>query len=322
MTIKSFLKVAFAFTVVFWLIAKGQLDFSLITKSVDNLKFLAFGFCIITILVSLGGYRWKILLEIKSQKTLPIIDVMKVNWIGLFFSSFLPGIVTGDVIKLFYAKELDESLDKTFLMMSIILDRTLGLSGLVLLMGVFSFFNYEALSNLGSNMEAVLRLNMFIFFSIILVLMFLFLPFSLIYPLVTKVKDFPLIGPLIFKIYTHLRDIENDKKSVVSCLLLSIFIQFLHIIAFLVLTYPFYEKPISLSWAFSLIPLGDIAIALPISPSGLGVGHVAFQSLFEFIGINNGANLFNIYFIVMISVNCLGVFPYIFAGKKYFSVKT
>ncbi len=316
MLIKSLLKITFALSIVSWLVAKGQLDFSLIIKNGDNFKYLALAFGIIVIQFLIGGYRWKVLLEIKSLKALSFIDIIRINWIGLFFNSFLPGNITGDVVKIFYIKKLDQSLDKTFLIMSIILDRSLGLSGLILIMGFFSFFNYEALSSLSPNMEIILKLNILIFFSVIVFLLFLFLPLNCPYLIFKVIKKISSIWPFILKIYEHLRNIEKDKKSLLFCLLLGLIMQFLHIISFLIATFPFYEKSINFFWAFSIIPLGDIAMIFPISPAGLGVGHMVFQSLFKFIGVNNGANLFNVYFIVMISVNFLGFFPYIFSGKN------
>jgi hypothetical protein len=68
--------------------------------------------------------------------------------------------------------------------------------------------------------------------------------------------------------------------------------------------------------AIAFLPLGLMALALPVAPSGLGVGHAIFQKLFEFSGIENGASLFNIYFIVTLSVNLLGVIPYLLSKRK------
>ena len=54
----------------------------------------------------------------------------------------------------------------------------------------------------------------------------------------------------------------------------------------------------------------------PLSPAGIGLGHVVFDQIFELIGISGGANYFNLYFLYLISVNSLGFFPYMFGGKK------
>ena len=64
-----------------------------------------------------------------------------------------------------------------------------------------------------------------------------------------------------------------------------------------------------------IFPIGNILIALPLAPGGLGVGHLAFDSLFQLIGIKDGANIFNLVFVINMSLNLLGAIPY-FLMKK------
>ena len=59
------------------------------------------------------------------------------------------------------------------------------------------------------------------------------------------------------------------------------------------------------------MPIGMMAVAVPISPAGLGVGHAIFDGLFKLYGTFNGASLFNLYFLTTISVNLMGIFPYL-----------
>lgn len=316
--VKLLLKIVLALGLVLWLVSKGQLDFSLVEESINHLNLLFAGFALLLGQSVLIGIRWKILLETKSASPLPTLKTISINWIGLFFSVFLPGVVTGDLVKLLYAKDLDPSLGKTFLIMSMVLDRALGLSGLILLMVFFSIINYNELTNLGPQMTTLLSFNGFLFFCILFFLSLLFLPSNLRNPLVRLSGRLPLLGRHISKTMAQIWIVGANKKAVGQCLLLSIVIQFIHVWAFWIITSPFYVRPLEFSWAFSLIPLGDIAIAIPISPAGIGVGHVVFQRLFELVGIHNGANLFNLYFLVIVSVYLLGLFPYLLARKKHF----
>ena len=66
----------------------------------------------------------------------------------------------------------------------------------------------------------------------------------------------------------------------------------------------------------SLIPLGLIATAIPISPAGIGVGHVAFENLYNLSGLKEGANIFNLFIINQILIYLLGVFPFLFYRRK------
>ena len=65
-----------------------------------------------------------------------------------------------------------------------------------------------------------------------------------------------------------------------------------------------------------LIPLGLIATAIPISPAGLGIGHVAFENLYSLFGVKGGANIFNLFIIPQIFVYLLGFFPFILYRKN------
>ena len=65
----------------------------------------------------------------------------------------------------------------------------------------------------------------------------------------------------------------------------------------------------------AIFPIGILTTALPIAPAGLGIGHVAFDRLYALIGQENGANIFNIYFVSMVAFNLLG-------SLSYLSIKT
>ena len=65
----------------------------------------------------------------------------------------------------------------------------------------------------------------------------------------------------------------------------------------------------------SIVPFAVIIASLPVSPAGIGVGHLAFDQFYEMLGLSGGSNVFNIVLISQLLPNLLGVFPYIFSGK-------
>ena len=95
--------------------------------------------------------------------------------------------------------------------------------------------------------------------------------------------------------------------------------QMLGITAFWILSAPYFSGNVHvpIKFAFTFIPLGLVTVAIPITPSGLGVGHAAFDHLFGYFGVNNGASLFNFYFISVSLVNLFGIIPYIFSSYKF-----
>ena len=59
-----------------------------------------------------------------------------------------------------------------------------------------------------------------------------------------------------------------------------------------------------------LAPLGLMVTAIPVTPAGLGVGQVAFLSLFHMFGTSQGANLYTLYAASFVLINLSGAFLY------------
>ena len=56
-----------------------------------------------------------------------------------------------------------------------------------------------------------------------------------------------------------------------------------------------------------LMPIGLITTAIPLAPGGIGIGHVAFESLYQLVGVAGGADIFNMY-IIQLAVYLMGEF--------------
>lgn len=314
--IKSLLKLLFAVALVYWLISSGKLDLTLIRKSFQVGPQWLIAFILVATQSLLGTFRYRLLLETKTQKSLGLLQVLKLNYIGLFFSSMLPGAVTGDLIKLVYVKKMDHQLSKTFLITVTLLDRIIGLAGLLFLSGCFSFIYFSEVTALSPRIAQIIQLNLFLFLGTILFMGSLFAPSFLQKAFSDLIKKIPLIGKKIANLLEQLFSLRENKKDLIICFTLSALSQFLGILAFWIISSPFYSGHLPLQYAFTFIPVGLIATAIPISPGGLGVGHVLFANLFSYVNIHNGASLFNLFFLCNFAHNFLGVIPYLLSGKK------
>ena len=156
---KNVVKFALAGGIVAYLISKGKLDLSLLGRAWEAKAAWVMCALFIVAQILIATYRWKCLVEIKSEKKLPLFSVLMTTWIGLFFSSVLPGAVTGDLVKLVYARNLDRKLDKTFLLTTILMDRVIGLIGLLCLLGIFSIFSYSRIVAAAPPMQPRLFFN-------------------------------------------------------------------------------------------------------------------------------------------------------------------
>lgn len=126
----------------------------------------------------------------------------------------------------------------------------------------------------------------------------------------------PFIGHHIEKILAQIWAMGENKKKVINALIMSMVFHANNVLAIWLICTPFLNAPLTLGKAFTFVPLGLMATAVPISPAGMGVGHAIFGTLFGYYGITGGASLFNLYFLSMVFINLLGLFPYLVLGKR------
>jgi uncharacterized membrane protein YbhN (UPF0104 family) len=311
----TILKLAVAFALLYWLLQSGKLDLALVGKLVKNPLSVLIAVSLAISNLWVMSIRWRGILEARNSVHIPLLGLVKANWIGQFFSSVLPGSVTGDLIKMIYVEKYDQNFSKKFVFATILIDRVMGLCGLILLVGLTSvFFQAHILENAPAT-KPLLMFN-YLLSACVLVGMAVYVFF---HEFVHKI--FRLGEKILFpKIWQKCGDLWNDlvmiKKQILKALCLSLFLQFSGVLIFWSLIYPFIEGKMDFIQALAFIPLGLMTLALPVAPSGLGVGHAIFQKLFEFSGIDNGASLFNLYFVVTLLVNLCGVVPYLLSKKR------
>ncbi len=311
----NLLKFSIAAALVGWLLSSGKLDFKLLASLKDHplAVFLAIFLSVLNFL--LISFRWRSILGARSTAEIPISGMVKISWIGQFFSSVLPGSVSGDLVKILYVQKFDQAFSKQFLFASILIDRVMGLSGLILLVGINSLCFSGHILNNAPAMEPLLRFNYFLVMMIIAsVGIFMYWHKHIRSVLIFLQSKF--LSGLFTRVISLWDDLVMIRSRMLKAVALSILIQLIGVVIFWSLVYPFVGGHMDFVQALAFIPLGLMTLALPIAPSGLGVGHAIFQKLFEYSGIENGASLFNIYFVVTLLVNVLGVIPYLLSKRK------
>ena len=319
--VKNIIKLGIAFGLIYWLVESGKLDFSLLKQVFSSpLTILAITALMLTdhFIVAV---RLKLILMRKASKNLSTFKIFISNWIGIFFNAVLPGSVTGDVIKVFYLQDLDEKLDKKFLLVAVFMDRVMGLIGLVTIGGIISGINYSTLSSLSNDVKILVQVNLFILLCVVLTLLTLFFYQKLPHQIAKPFRDIKILGNIVKKLEVLWNDLCLFRKNIIKLLVLSIFIQAFAIIIFWYIAEPYAAGEFTLATAFTVLPAGMISIAIPIAPGGLGVGHVVFEKLLAFFNISNGADLFNIYFFFVLFTNLTGVVPYMLYRKKSKEIK-
>ncbi len=234
-------------------------------------QFLVFPILAFFAAIVLGALRWGKLLEIQGIE-FEFAPLLKLTYISVFFSNFLPGLVGGDAVKLFYT--LRKTRKTAGILASIIFDRILGVSAL-LVIAVFTLpFSF--------NVPEIKKISLFVLILFILFLIAVFLFFNL--------KNSPILRKIykinVFDLGNKIKTFKNSmvlyrkEKNILSyAFILALAIQFFIVAScyfvglFLNLRIPFY-------YFLLFVPIIQLITFLPITIGGIGTREWTFVLLF------------------------------------------
>jgi len=119
------IRLAVAVGLIAWLVCGGKLKPSDIASALTQRPGWVFAAAILyAVATFIGMIRWWVLLAAQGVR-LRAWDIVHLSFIGFVFSSYIPGSVSGDLVKAYYIAR--ETHKKTGAVMSVLLDRMLGL---------------------------------------------------------------------------------------------------------------------------------------------------------------------------------------------------
>ncbi len=306
------LKLAVAFGMIFWMIKSGKLDMASLKVFMDHpwALFACFVYWLFFGLLC-GSTRWFLLLR-GLGIALPYFQAIRLSLIGLFFNSAMPGAVGGDVIKAIYISKSAHHGQKGATLVSIVLDRVVGLYGLFTFAALVSIVAWNGLSQ-NPILSHMSQIVLFLFGAITLAFAHV-----LFHPKRFDVVDKVLSVSLLRKfrgLYHSLLRYREAKSSLFLAWLISIGIQGASILLYWKIAELLTEQNIGFVKFCTAAPLAILATAIPLAPGGLGVGHVAFERILAFVGVDGGANIFNVVFLTSMAFNFTGIIPYLMQSK-------
>lgn len=238
-------------------------DVSQIVSMLRKIGFLPFLIACFLYILSIGGasWRWKLLLPDRFT----FRKLFSLYMIGAFFSSFLPGVIGGDVVKAYYLNKDAKKLSLT--LASVFMDRYLGYVSLMLI-GMLSY--PFALQFFG---ESVYRWVMPVIFVAFVIGSVLFFGLRL-------GKRFKTVS----EFYEYFVLLKTKKDVIAKAIVISLGVQAAGLVAVAVLASAMGEK-IPVLMLLVLLPIIITITSLPISISGLGVREGSFVVLLGLIGI-------------------------------------
>lgn len=303
-------KVGVLIGILAYLIESGRLDAasaSILLDSPRTTVILLFnvGFG----MIGLNAVRWWVLMR-AQHISVSFWRTFAITMVSFFFNSFLPGALSQDVVRgVYILRGRREGEQSAQLVFSVVLDRYLGAIGMVLalLAGLWG------LPEIGDTLlpkYAIYGLSGFGLAGC-MVLILLLSRWQRIDWLAEKASHLPKVGPFLLKTVVVLRAYKGQWGVLGVALGLSLATQIIFVWAvYWVLQV---MQPNDLSFAVHLfcVPLAEMATIIPLTPAGAGVGHAVMEFAYQAFGLTVGAELFNVYFMVFISVSLLGGIPYL-----------
>ncbi|HTZ75000.1 MAG TPA: lysylphosphatidylglycerol synthase transmembrane domain-containing protein [Candidatus Aquilonibacter sp.] len=217
---------------------------------------------------------------------LSLIRALDLNLVSSFFATFLPGAAGGDLAKLFYAAKENKG-RRAEIVTTITFDRAVGLFSILLLPVLFAPLFIPLIRGVRT-----LQILLTISAALALAMLGAFLLCLYSQPRMIRVarwlSRFLPGQQLPERVVASIGAYRGQWRILLLALGASL-VSNLTLIAATGLAI-LLISPASLSLKMCLvIPMGDVANSLPLTPGGLGVGETAFSALFRVAGLAGGA---------------------------------
>ena len=239
---------------------------------------------------------------------LSLANSLELNLVSSFFATFLPGATGGDVAKLFYAASENKG-RRTEIVTVVLFDRVIGLFSILLLPLFFAPFFQPLIHAVPVLRDLLLSALALALGMLLTFLVFLSYP-SPVTRLSRSVFRFLRLDKFVERIAGTIVTYRRSAGILLGALALSLLAN-LSLIAITALAILLLH-PSSMSMRMCLvIPLGDLANNLPLTPGGLGVGESAYNVLFRAVGLEGGAEALLCWRIWRAAVGLIGLVLYL-----------
>lgn len=303
-------------SILVYLVQSGRLNFEKLMLFKDAPEILAMMIgVLVLVVVPMATFRWWLLLRAIGVQVKPK-QIFILTWIGNFFNTTLPGAVTGDVVKGYYVIKAQQEEGRTRAFMTLLIDRFVGLFGLIVMAFLALVLNLELILS-QERLHSLAWMITILFGGTVLFYTITLFPFKEGRdPFIRFFQRLPA-KKISLKVYSAFKSYQHQKTTLLLTLLLAIGIHTLIALLFFQVANLMGIEDMELATQFFLMPIGLITVAIPLAPGGIGIGHAAFESLYQLVGYSGGADIFNLFIIVQLGVFLLGGIPYFLYSSKY-----
>jgi glycosyltransferase 2 family protein len=240
-----------------------------------DVRWLLAGVLIYGVVEFLSGLRWVLLLRVQGVG-LGVGRTFALVLIGMFFNFFLPSGAGGDVVKIYYLLKETHG-QRAAALLSVLVDRILGLMGLILLAGIIVAWRWDWLLSTPTTAQGVWT-TLFILSSAVFGIAFSFVVsgFGLVHLLPERFPGRERLAELALAYNLYARAWRHSLAG----LLLSIAAHIGYFAVFYCAARSFASEGVtipSLADLTAVLPVVNTIAAMPISLGGLGVREGLFQ---------------------------------------------
>jgi glycosyltransferase 2 family protein len=309
-------KVAVAAVLIGWLVRSKSLDFGALRVLVQSPSlFCANMAAWFACSVVLSVHRWRLLLRLANVR-LGVWRATQLQLTALFFNVVVPGNVGGDVLKALYVARDSPAEDKPAVLLVVLIERLLGLAGLVATAALVTAIRLPLLWGNAQTRAMVPTVG-------VLVLLFFVGPLGAV-AILRRWGDRVLrfvgtqskVAKLTSQLLAAAKLASHRPGLLLSGLAMSMALHAIAIGYFTLLTAALGGRSADYGLVATVFPIGLLTMVLPVSPAGMGVGHMVFEQLYALVGLTGGATIFNVFLIGQITPAVIGVVPYLMLRSR------
>jgi len=294
-----FLKLLLGPLLFSWMAYTGKLNLRQVAAGFLHWQAISAMIVLLCIQPGITAWRWNLLLRAQEIR-LPYRQAFGLTMMGLLFNVLIPGAVGGDLMKGYYITRAMEG-RRSSAATSILMDRVLGLLGLLLLAALAIAPNFHALAKDPPSH----KLGMGVMGGLGLGLGFVFLAGLT----GSRLSEWTLLPRVVRNALRSLPGYHAKAAVIPLAIAVSACSNLLSCIAYYIALRSIGGADVPMGYFFLLVPLGLVVTAIPISPAGVGVGQVAFFALFHMVSASHAvaaADAFTVFQLTVILVSLGG----------------
>ncbi len=310
------LKVTVSALLIGFLIHKKVLDVAALQIFVARPAFTlgVLGLWMTTALV-LCTTRWCVLLRIADARV-SWWRALAMQSTGVFFGAVIPGAVGGDLVKALMVAR-DEPRQKTPAILLVgVAERLTGLVGLLMLAVFSGLVQWSRVMGAPALRRPFFVALLFAGCAVLGGVVFIFLGRRA--TLSTTVSDgrWGRVRRFAAKLLESVALFGRDPRRLAVAFALSFVMHGVNMCNFWLVARAVAPLSADITRISLVFPLGILTLVIPVAPAGLGVGHMAFETLFASVGLHDGATIFNVFVVGQLAASLTGGVPYVMMRRK------